>query len=363
MKSIYMEQKNSRPKLIIVSIIGLLMILLLVVDIPFPALGGEQLVKANSYKYATRGYITWGNLSNVWNNGATLASDPSLDYLTHIVGPAVVPASVSNPTVEGMYGDISVFTYVVDAGHSRGIKVSPYLYASMSMISSIVSEGTLPTLINSISDLITRYNLDGIELDIEQGTNQSIMDSLINALYSVLNPMGKSITIAAIYGAHCNGNIVPDVSLATAQKLDFIDVMCYDMNDRPDKNPSDFPHATYADAINAMQKWIDVGYPKNKLVMGIPFYGKDEEGSVYLYRDIVDRLNPTPGQDYGTIGEHYVWWNGINTTKQKVDWVLQNGLGGVMIFAVGYDKLNDSRSLLQTINPKDRGIFISCEKK
>ncbi len=361
MKSLSLKIKNAQPKLIIVSMIGLLIVISLVFSIPFQALGCEQLARAISDKHVTRGYITWGNLSNVWDNGAALASEPSLDYLTHIVGPAVVPASVSNPTLEGMYGDMSVFTDVVNAAYSKGIKISPYLYAEMSTITSIIDAGTLPILVTSITNLITQYDLDGIELDIERRTSQSAMGSLIDALYSVLNPMGKSITIAAQYGGITD--VPPDVSLATAQKLDFIDVMCYDMNDRPDQSPPGFPHSTYTDSIGAMQMWIDAGYPKSKLVMGIPFYGKDEKGDIYEYRDIVDRLNPAPSQDYGVIGGNYVWWNGIDTTKIKADWVLQNGLGGVMIFAVGYDKLNDSRSLLRSLIPKRGGIFLSCEKK
>jgi chitinase len=346
MKRLKLENETYKSKLIGILLVGIIVVLTFTDFIHIQALNGVQLSGVDKLNQSIIGYITWGNLDNIWNGGATLATEPSLNYLTHMIGPAVVPTSTSNPVLKGMYGNLSIFNTIVNAGHSKGIKVFPYLYGEMPMLDAIIKAGTLSVLVNSTVSLVTTYNLDGIVLDIESPNkvNQANMRTLIDTLYPLLNPLGKSIRVAGM-----TGKPSPDIGLTTAQEVDAIEVMCYDMSGHPDQTNGNFPHSSFTDTITAMKKWIKMGFPKNKLIMGIPIYGKDEALTEYPYSEIIEILNPTPDQDYGYIGAQYVWWNGINTTKAKVDWALQNGLGGVMIFAVGYDKLNDGRSLLKTI--------------
>ena len=195
----------------------------------------------------------------------------------------------------------------------------PYLYMELSTLNSIIDAGTLPILVNSIKSLVVQYNLDGIDLDIEEGTNQASLEILVNACYNELKPMGKLITA----DVHATAKYV---SLTTAQKLDFINIMAYDMWGYPDQNPPGFPHSSYADTVASMQSWINAGYPKDKLVMGIPFYGFDTYRNMYFYRDLVNQYNPTPDQDLYANGT--IWCNGVDTVKEKEELVWKSAGDG-----------------------------------
>ena len=88
----------------------------------------------------------------------------------------------------------------------------------------------------------------------------------------------------------------------------------------------------------------------------------DDQAILALYSDVVKEINPTPDQNQASIYSitefdgtaHSVdggvlWWNGITLAKQKVDFIKNNGFGGVACFDVGEDVFNDSQSLLQNI--------------
>ena len=306
--------------------------------------GGQYIAYASKgpTNFKIVGAITWANLDTTWgiigSNNTTLPSEPSLKYLTDLVGPAIVPTSVNDGTIKAMYGtNLGVFTDVVNAAHSNGVKAMPYLYMLSTDLAILIGKGQLNTLVNSITNLINTYNLDGIELDVESPVNvdQTSLDALIDALYNVLHPLGKLLTTVGMAGKSS-----PDLNLSEESKVDWIDVMCYDMN-------GSYEDALYTDTVTVMQKWLAWGFSASKLNMGVPFYGYDTAMNGYDYDVIVNDLSPTPNQDTGIINGLPVWWSGIDTTKQKVTWAMDNGLGGIMCFAVGYDKLNTSYSLLK----------------
>jgi len=166
------------------------------------------------------------------------------------------------------------------------------------------------------------------------------MGLLIDELYSQLNPLGKTISVVGSYYSE------PDFTLDESEKVEYIDVLTYDLWGFDSQDPEGYPHSSYNDAVQVMQQWLDWGFSSSKLIMGIPFYGRSTTQKAYHYSRIVNTLNPTDDQNTGTISGETVWWNGIDTTKEKVEWAIQKA-GGVMAFAIGYDKLNDPKSLLK----------------
>jgi hypothetical protein len=311
-------------------------------------LAGFNIIKAAevnaSSNFRVIGYITWANLDDKWEAGKTLDSEPSLKYCTHIIGPAVITTSTSNPVIKAEYGSLSIFTEIAEAAHARGIKALAYVYGLTTDLATIIKNGKLNVLATSIRNLVINYGLDGVELDFESlnTVDQKSTGALIDALYTLLQPSGKIISTVGMAGKSS-----PDLTVAEAAKVEWIDVMCYDMS------VGGYKHATYTDTVNVMNKWLgktsntNFGFPASKLIMGIPFYGYNSDKSQqYDYDTIVDTLNPTADQDTGIISGKSVWWSGINTTKSKVSWAVENNLGGIMAFAIGYDKLNNNRSLL-----------------
>lgn len=93
----------------------------------------------------------------------------------------------------------------------------------------------------------------------------------------------------------------------------------------------------------SMNMWENAGFPKDKLVMGIPFFATTGAGTTgwTSYSTVVNMLDPAPSQNNG--GGYY--WNSPDLVKQKTQWALDNGFGGVFNYEIGIDVLNHPLSL------------------
>jgi hypothetical protein len=270
-----------------------------------------------------------------------------LEQLTHLVYTFVEVRSAKDPTLVCGWG-WDYISQCVAAGHGKGVKVLVSLYGSpgLELDAIVKSDALRASLVTNIKNMVMTYNLDGVDIDWESGEPQAEMDKLITDLYAVLHPLNKLITISASWYRH-------DVSLAVSDYVDFFSLLTYGMN-----QPHPLPYMSlYDDSVAAMNLWADAGYDRTKILMGIPFYASDSDGNVTTYGTVVDVLNPDPGQNQASISSisgvtvdgGVLWWNGINLAKQKVTYVKTNGFGGVMLYSIEEDKLNDSRSLLQNI--------------
>jgi chitinase len=153
--------------------------------------------------------------------------------------------------------------------------------------------------IDSAIRFITRHNLDGIDLDWEypnligngniyrQGDTKNFT-LLLKELRNALEELGKKgdkhylLTIAA--GAF--DDYIANTEMERVQEyLDFVNIMTYDQyvasadtisgHHAPlFTNPRD-PKQNSADA--SIRKFIQVGVPAEKIVMGVPFYGRSWE--------------------------------------------------------------------------------------
>ncbi len=288
-------------------------------------------------------------VSYLQGNFASLWPSIKLEQLTDLIYTDVHPASSTDPTLLSGFG-WSIISQVVTLGHSKGCKVLVSLWSGgLGVLKNIVNTPSLLSqLTTNIFNMVNTYNLDGIDINWEPWENQvPETDALINALYPTLHSQGKVIMVAGVA-------TTPNVGLAASAKVDLINLMTYDLR-YPD-------HSSYADTVAAVTLWVNAGYDRSKITIGIPFFGKDADSAVALYRDIVNELNPSPDQNEAHISSinswlgpntpvdgGVLWWNGIDLARQKVNFVLADGLGGIMCFEAGEDKLNDPRSLLQAI--------------
>lgn len=176
------------------------------------------------------------------------------------------------------------------------------------------------------------YNLKGVDLDwepvstVEDRTNYSL---LVERLRRQLEPFGLTLSISVSAYGH-------EIGPEAIDFVDLINVMAYDA--------APPHHSTFDFAVSALRHWEDYGAPREKLMLGLPFYGKSEDGTGYAYRDIFDMYRPDPDTDFvGGIG-----FNGIHTIKAKTAYVVSNGYGGVMIWEITQDT-TDGSSLLTAV--------------
>lgn len=194
--------------------------------------------------------------------------------------------------------------------------------------------------VSKVMDLVKRYNLDGVDMDWEYPDieNRSAEDNvlLMRELRDSLHAKNKKLTAAVVH----YGNQGEGTKKEIFDIVDWLNLMAYD-----DDKGQPVPHSPYSLAVKSINYWVKQrGLPPEKTVLGLPFYGKPR-GPVNRYNDLV-----MAGADpYGDNYKDSVFYNGINTIKQKTQLAGKEKLAGVMIWEISQDT-NDDRSLLKAIN-------------
>ncbi len=163
--------------------------------------------------------------------------------------------------------------------------------------------------------------------------------------------------------------------------LDFINVMCYDYyhgwhfqtGHHANLYPSDKERFTGNSGEEAINRHIKAGVPANKLVMGIPFYGRQwgkvalskdglyqtamSTGIIVPYWDIVKKLKSAKYKKLydDSAKASYLWnaqdsifisWETPKEIHLKTEYIKQKGLGGAMFWEYSLDK---DQALLNTL--------------
>ena len=104
------------------------------------------------------------------------------------------------------------------------------------------------------------------------------------------------------------------------------------------------PHSPFTGAVKDLKQWENQKVPKSKLILGLPFYGRNKQGHTLTYNEIMQKYQPKPDSDVAG-GFHF---NGPVTITRKTTYAIQQGYGGVMIWELGQD-VKGNASLLNTV--------------
>jgi len=136
------------------------------------------------------------------------------------------------------------------------------------------------------------------------------------------------LTVAAAgWGKHLKRETFPFI--------DRIHVMAYDQGT---------PHAPFAGAVKDLRYWEAQGAPKAKLLLGLPFYGRNAQNTARTYSELVAQFKPTPDTDSAG-GFRF---NGPTTIRRKTHHAVLGGYGGVMIWELSQDATGKA-SLLDAV--------------
>lgn len=258
------------------------------------------------------------------------------DKLTHINYAFLTPKD------DGTFNPINndwKLKLIVQNGHAHNVKVliSVGGWGWDKQFETVAASLELSSaFVQNLKAFVDQYQLDGADIDWEYpGAGQSSQNFLA-LIQGLRNAMPDKLLTTAVVSDGENGAGIATESFAL---LDYVNVMAYDGPD----------HGTMQQFEKGLAFWIARGLPKNKIVMGVPFYShvKDSSAAGISYAKLVN-ADPAASQvdqfDYYGATQIY---NGMPTIKTKTKLAMQQA-DGIMFWNLDEDAQGDL-SLVNTI--------------
>ncbi|XP_077978387.1 di-N-acetylchitobiase-like [Glandiceps talaboti] len=240
------------------------------------------------------------------------------------------------------------------------------------------------------------WHMDGINIDIEDPVNtSSIQQHLLTELvdqtviaFHTLNEFSQ-VTFDVAWSPDCIDKRCYDYK-AIAGAVDFVFVMSYDEQSQIFGPCIAMANSPYNKTVEGVEKYLKLGVPANKIVLGVPWYGYDypciniTKGNVCALKKVPFRgapcsdaagrqkdystvkkmlLNSTSGrhwsdeykapyfnfQDTETKETHQMWYDDPESLKYRYDYASKTGLLGVGMWeADALDYSDDETAKKQT---------------
>lgn len=175
------------------------------------------------------------------------------------------------------------------------------------------------------------HEFDGVDYDWEHPEGAAELAAYVHLLRETKRGLGERGLVTVAQSPWRDfGREVYDV-------VDRVHVMSY--NHR-------FPQATLAAARDDVKRMQDWGCPPEKLVLGVPFYGRDAAGKTRTYADLIRNR---PAATAGDLLDGYAF-NSAATVLAKTRLARDGGLEGIMIWELGQDASETTHSLLEVIS-------------
>ena len=245
---------------------------------------------------------------------------------------------------------------------------------------AVLTEKSRQVFANSAIDFMLKYQIDGIDLDWEypgqignnnifRAVDKKNFTAILKLIRQKLDSLDKNnsnylLTIATA----ANQSYLDHTNMKEAQKyLDFINIMTYDFYTGGSKYTghhtnlynSNYNKKSPKSAKIAVQQHINAGIPADKLILGVPFYGRwwnkvlpENNGlyqfstgvtGSYSFSTIADSLKNNNFKSYwdSSANSPYIWrqkdslfitFDDVRSIQIKADYVKEKHLGGVMFW-------------------------------
>lgn len=260
---------------------------------------------------------------------------------------------------------------------------------------AVLTPGSRKKFAKTSVDIVADYDLDGVDIDWEypaQRGNDNVyrpedkenytlmFKEIRKALDELSKETGKYYELTTAVGA--SYRYIENTEMDKAAKyLDYVNLMTYDFytsGDTAGHHSNLYPPEDYAkdaSAHKSFSEFVKAGVPSEKLVMGIPFYGrswimKSAEkhginmpvegrarggGYTYIKDSLVDQKGFVRHWDenaqapylFNAETNQLVVYDDEESAKLKCEYVIENNMGGVMFWQYASDT---AEYLLDAIN-------------
>lgn len=196
---------------------------------------------------------------------------------------------------------------------------------------------------NQVKAVIQTFGFDGVDLDFEWAANTTEWANYSAAIVELKNalPADKRFTVSL-------HPIYYKISAAAIAAVDYISMQCYG------PNPARFPYDQFVTDVNTV---LSYGIPKNKLVMGMPFYATTSNNTgTTSYSNIVavyPNLDPDLDQVPFVMGgvQKTAVFNGQTTIAKKTLYTRELDLAGMMTWDLSTDiAMTNNLALQRSMN-------------
>ncbi len=192
--------------------------------------------------------------------------------------------------------------------------------------------------VQNLKAFVDEYQLDGMDIDWEypdEGQSSQNFLALIKELRTAMP--NKLLTTAVVSYGEDNGAGVPNESF---DLFDFVNVMTYDGPD----------HGTMEQFEQGLAYWNKRGLPKDKIVMGVPFYSHSKNSPAAEGIEYSKLVQADPAAAQTDLFEYFgatQIYNGIPTIQAKTHIAMEKA-AGIMFWALDHDA-QGSLSLVNAI--------------
>ncbi|KAK3575833.1 hypothetical protein CHS0354_015584 [Potamilus streckersoni] len=247
---------------------------------------------------------------------------------------------------------------------------------SMKFHKMVESHANMNKFAQNAIDFLRTHNFDGLDLDWEYpaargspAEDKHAFSELLKVLHNTFDAekqrhhMTRLLLTAAVAASQWRTEQSYEIDMIS-RYCDFMNLMTYDFHGSWENMTG--PHsALYSDdtlSINyTASNWEFHGAQKNKLMIGLPFYGNvftlvnpfdngvgaaSFGGGDMPYYSICQILQHGRAQEivlnkervpYVVFGRKWVAYDNVNSLREKVDFVKKRGYGGIMVWAIDLD--------------------------
>jgi GH18 family chitinase len=243
------------------------------------------------------------------------------DRLTHINYSFLTPKAdgTFNPIVNGWK-----LKKIVETGHAKNVQVliSVGGWGWDAQFEEMAADPeTRAAFVRNLTAFVEEYQLDGVDMDWEYpdpGPSSQNFLALITELRAAMPD--KLLTTAVVAYGDEYGLGVP---AETFELFDFVNIMTYAGKD----------HGTMEQFQKGLEYWSGRGLPREKIVLGVPFYSEPGEESFAKLVNHDPAAARSDSIEYVGVMQNY---NGIPTIQAKTEIAMQEA-GGIMFWALDHD--------------------------